>query len=335
MTSHRIPPNLFGIALGLAGLASAWRATEPVLGTPHVLPDAIDILAAVAWLVLVIRYLAQGPRQIRADLADPVLAPFVSVAPVAAMLLSTALASHATQAGRILVMVFLGVTVALGGWLTGQWIVGDLDQEKAHPGYLIPTVAGGLVGAYAAAEVGLPRLAEASFGLGVVCWLVLGSVVLNRLFFRRWLPDPLAPTLAIEVAPPALAGLAYFALDGRVASLPACALGGYTVLMALVQLRLVPRYRKLKFSPGFWAFTFAYAAAVTYAIQWVTIEHPPGARLLAGATAGPLTGLIAAITIRTIRAARRGELLPPVQPAATGHAAPAELAGAAHRPVSA
>jgi tellurite resistance protein len=209
-------------------------------------------------------------------------------------------------------------TIALGGWLTGQWITGDLDQDKTHPGYLVPTVAGGLVGAYAAAEVGLHRLAEASFGIGVVCWLLLGSIVLNRLLFRRWLPDPLVPTLAIEVAPPALAGLAYFALDGRVASFPACALGGYAVVMALVQLRLVPRYTRLKFSPGFWAFTFSYAAAVTDAIQWVAIQHPPGARIL-----------IAAITVRTIRAARRGELLPPAQPPASGQAAPAEPGGAA------
>jgi tellurite resistance protein len=33
-----------------------------------------------------------------------------------------------------------------------------------------------------------------SFGIGMVCWLVLGSVVLNRLFFRPNLPAALVPT---------------------------------------------------------------------------------------------------------------------------------------------
>jgi hypothetical protein len=51
-----------------------------VLGTPRLVPDAIDILAAAAWLILVSRYAAQGLRQLRADLRDPVLAPFISVA---------------------------------------------------------------------------------------------------------------------------------------------------------------------------------------------------------------------------------------------------------------
>jgi hypothetical protein len=147
----------------LAGLAGAWRAISPVLGTPRLVPDV--------------------------------------VAPMAAMLLSAALAG------------------------------------------------------YAAAEAGLHRLGEASFGIGAIRWLVLGSIVLNRLMFRRWLPDPLVPTLAIEIAPPAVAGLAYFALHGTVADLPACALGGYTVLMALAQLCLLPRYLRLTFSAGFWAFT--------------------------------------------------------------------------------
>ena len=311
MNSRRIPPNLFGIAFGFAGLAGAWRATTPVLGTPRLVPDAIDLLAAAAWLVLVSRYVRQGVRQLRADLRDPVLAPFISVAPITAMLLSAALAGYAPGAGRLLVLVFWIVTIALGGWLTGQWIAGDLDQDRTHPGYLIPTVAGGLVGAYASAEAGLQRLAEASFGIGVICWLLLGSIVLNRLFFRRWLPPPLVPTLAIEVAPPAVAGLAYFALHGAVADLPATVLGGYTVLMVLVQLRLLPRYRRVTFSAGFWAFTFSYAAAVTDAVEWISIQRPPGAAAWAAVLVVALHAFIVVIAVRTVIAARRGELLLP------------------------
>ena len=49
----RIPPNLFGIALGIAGLAQAWHAAVPVLGTAQAVPGALDVLAAAVWLVLV------------------------------------------------------------------------------------------------------------------------------------------------------------------------------------------------------------------------------------------------------------------------------------------
>ena len=48
----RVPPNLFGIALGMAGLAQAWHAAVPVLGTVQAVPGALDVLAAALWLVL-------------------------------------------------------------------------------------------------------------------------------------------------------------------------------------------------------------------------------------------------------------------------------------------
>jgi tellurite resistance protein len=155
----RVPPNFFGIVLGLVGLAEAWGAAIPTLGTSLVIPDAADILAAAVWLGLVVVYSAQGPRVILADLHDAVLAPFVPLAAVAGMLLGSALAAYSLGAARVLVVVFLAITVLMGGLLTGQWIVGDLDEAKFHPGYFLPTVAGGLVGAYCAAQVDLRSLA--------------------------------------------------------------------------------------------------------------------------------------------------------------------------------
>jgi tellurite resistance protein len=187
-----IPPTLFAIAFGLAGLGQAWRAATPVLGVPQAVPDAIFILAAAVWLVLVAGYGAQGWRRVLADLRDPVLAPFVPVAAITPMILGAALATAAFAAGRVVVVIFLAVTIAAGGWLTGQWIAGDLDQDSAHPGYLLPTATGGLVGA-AAAQVQLHAAAEASFGIGIICWLLLGSTVVNRLFFRRALPQGWCP----------------------------------------------------------------------------------------------------------------------------------------------
>src|ERR1700691_3126874 len=109
----RVPPNLFGIVLGIAGLAQAWRAAVPLLGTPQAIPDALSILDAAVWLALVGAYLAQGPRIIMADLRDPVLTPFVSAAALTAMLLAAALAQDAFTAGRVLVIVFLAITIGI------------------------------------------------------------------------------------------------------------------------------------------------------------------------------------------------------------------------------
>ena len=96
----RVPPNLFAIALGIAGLTEAWHAAVPVLRTPQAIPDALSILDAALCLVLVGAYLAQGPRIILADLRDPVLSPFASASALTAMILAATLATDAPAAGR-------------------------------------------------------------------------------------------------------------------------------------------------------------------------------------------------------------------------------------------
>jgi tellurite resistance protein len=306
----RVPPNLFGIALGMAGLALAWHAAGPLLGIPQTVPDALDVLAAVLWLVLVGAYLLQGPRVILADLRDPVLSPFVSASAITAMILAAALAQDAFTAGRVLVIVFLAATIAIGGWLTGQWMTGGIEPDSLHPGYLLPTAAGGLIGANAAAQVHLHALAEASFGIGVICWVLLSSMIMKRLFAGPALPSALGPTMAIELGVATVAGSAYFAVAGRTVSFLACALAGYAVLMAVVQVRLIPVYRRLSFTPGFWSFAFAYAAAASDALGWLAISRPPGTTGYAIVVITLLTGFVAWIAFRTVVLAVRGQLFP-------------------------
>jgi tellurite resistance protein len=306
----RVPPNLFGIALGVAGLALAWHAAVPLLGIPQTVPDALDVLAAVLWLVLVGAYLVQGPRIILADLRDPVLSPFVSASAITAMILAAALAADAAAAGRVLVIVFLAATIAIGGWLTGQWMTGGIEPDSLHPGYLLPTAAGGLIGANAAAQVHLHALAEASFGIGVICWVLLSSMIMKRLFAGPALPSALVPTMAIELGVATVAGSAYFAVAGRTVSFLACALAGYAVLMAVVQVRLIPVYRRLSFTPGFWSFAFAYAAAASDALGWLAISRPPGTTGYAIVVITLLTGFVAWIAFRTVVLVVRGQLFP-------------------------
>jgi tellurite resistance protein len=211
----RVPPNLFAIALGIAGLTEAWHAAGPLLGTPQAVPDTLSILDAALWLVLTGAYLAQGPRIILADLRDPVLSPFVSASALTAMILSAMLAKDAFTTGRVLVIVFLAVTIALGGWLTGQWMTGGIEPDSVHPGYFLPTAAGGLIGADAAAQVHLHALAEASFGIGIISWVLLSPMILNRLFTRPALPNALVPTMAIELGIAGVAGAAYSPWQAR------------------------------------------------------------------------------------------------------------------------
>lgn len=310
-----IPPGMFSIAFGLAGLGAAWQAAVKLLGIPSAVPDAIFILAAAAWVVLVAGYLAQGPAQVLRDWRDGARSPFIPLAVIVPMILAVALSRFAFSAGRVLVVVFLALAVLLGGWLTGEWIITDLPEDCAHPGYYLPTVAGGFVGAYCAAVVHLHAVAEASFGIGIFCWMLVAALVLGRLMFRRTLPPLLVPTLAIQLAPPAVGGFAYFGITGNRVDFIAAALGGYAVLMLVVQLRLLPLYARLRFTFGFWAFTFTSAAAAVDALFWLTATRPAGTTAYAAVVLGLVSLLIAGIAVRSVIAIARRQFFPPRVPA--------------------
>jgi tellurite resistance protein len=132
--------------------------------------------------------------------------------------------------------------------------------------------------------------------------------------------------MAIELAPAAVAGNAYFLIHPGAPDLVLLGLTGYGVLMVVAQLRLLPLYRTLSFTPGFWSFTFPPANMAVFGLRWITLEHPAGSRLYAWILVAAITALIGAIAARTVVAAARGQLLP-ARATAAMHPAPA--AGAA------
>lgn len=321
--STRIPLNMFGISFGLVGLAGAWRTAALEDLTAVWIGDALLVLTAAAWLVTLLvylRYVLSVKGAFVADLLDTVGAPFASLAVIVPMTLAAqGIVPHAFTAGRIVVDVFLALTFLLGAWFTGQWMYGTLDFDRLHPGYFLPTAAGGLIASASASAAGQQRLAEVMFGFGVVCWLILGSMILARLFFRPPLPGPLVPTMAIEVAPPAVASLAYYAINGNQIDLVAAMLAGYGLVMAFAQIRLLPRYVRLQFAPSTWAFTFSYAAVASSALHWIGISAPAGERVYAYLLLAAITLLIGGIGARTLVALARRQLLPhppTAQPAA-------------------
>ena len=315
-TASAPPPltaNLFGIPFGMAGLALCWSTAYEQAGVgPSWAAEVVWMLCATTWVTLTIAYIwaVALTRRFLSEATDAVFAPFTALLLIIPMTLSVALAGHADTAGRVLFLLFLGLTVAYGGWLTGQWMLTELTLAQWHPGYFLPTVAGGLIGAGGCAALGYDGLARLMFGYGTICWLAIGSIILLRLFTQPPLPQALAPTMAIELAPPVVAGSAWFAMNGERIDTVALALSGYAILMVCVQLRLLPLYARLPFTPGWWAFSFSYAAGCALAIRWVSVaeaspQWPLVASLLAAITVG-----VGALAARTVAGLIRGTFLP-------------------------
>lgn len=314
MPLGRVPANIFGMGFGLAGLTTAWRVAAEEGLAPNGVATALAVLAALVWLGscwLYLRYTSASPRALLRDVSDMTAGPFLSLALITPMLLAAdGIEPYSAELAAVFVDIFLTAVVVLGGWLTGTWIRGGTDIDRLHPGYFLPTVAGGLVAATCAADVGQHRLAQVMLGLGLICWVILGSMIMGRLIFRPSLPDALAPTMAIEVAPAAVASVAYFSINQGHLDLFAAVLAGYGLLMVCAQLPLMPRYLRLEFTLATWAFTFSWAAVASAALYWITAGHLSAGRLYSYLVLAAISVLIGGIAGRTLMAISRGQLLP-------------------------
>jgi tellurite resistance protein len=297
----RVPPGLFGAALGLSGLAGLWLFAAASIGVSPVVGDAIALLAGAVWCALAAGYLSQGAHQILVDLRDTADGPMLAAPIMSALVLGAVLSTHARTAGHVVVIVFLIVGGLLCGLLIGQWMTGGLEEDRLGPAFYLPGGGIGFVGSEAAYAIGLHGIAALFFGIGVFTWVFASSIVLSRLQYRPRLPAALTPTMAIELAPPAVAGSAYFLLHPGRPDLLAYGIAGYAVIMVVAQVRLVPLYRAAGFTAGFWSFTFPWAAVATLALRWLALEHPAGQRAYAWVVIALTTILVIAIAARTVK----------------------------------
>jgi tellurite resistance protein len=310
--SHLVTANLFGIPFGFAGLAQCW-STAHAFGSVPVWPgQLLWVLTGLVYLVLLVAYVRNVLRTGRAatEVADRTFGPFTALILILPLLLGLALAPYAPRTGTAIFLVCVAVVTVFGGWVSGQWIISSVPLERWHPGYFLPTVAGPLLAAGGCASLGFTGLASILFGYGLLCWIVVGSIILLRLVTLPLPPTPLLPTLVIELAPPVVAGSAWFAINGNRPDMMAYGLAGYTVLMVVTQLRLVPLYARVPFAAGVWAYAFTSAAAVVVAIRWLSAEAVEAGPVITSLLLAGISLGFAALTLRTVVSLVRGTFLP-------------------------
>jgi tellurite resistance protein len=277
-----------------------WLLAAATIGASPVIGDAIAFIACAVWCVLAAGYLSQGPRQIAVDARDTVNGSLLAAPIMTGLVLGTILSRHARTAGHVVVIVCLVLGALLCGLLIGRWMTGGLDENRIAPAMYLPGGGIGLVGSEAASGIGLDHVAAVFFGIGLFTWVFVSSIVLSRLMFRPHLDVPLVLTLAIELAPPAVAGSAYFLLHRGRPDLFAYGIAGYAVMAVVAQIALLPLYRATKFTAGFWSFTFQCAATATLGLRWLALEHPAGHQVYAWIVVALTTILVTAIAVRTL-----------------------------------
>jgi hypothetical protein len=154
-----VRPNAFVVPLGVMGLASVWRAMEQLYGWPGGVADALCLVAAFLSVLLgglALARLVPEPRAVaREDLSDPVQAPFSVIPFIVVMLLGATGVGPARELGGRRAPRRRAHRLPPRRRLGRRRLdAGSIDQRRAHPGYLLPVLGPGLIGALAAGVLG-------------------------------------------------------------------------------------------------------------------------------------------------------------------------------------
>jgi tellurite resistance protein len=310
-----LPVTLFASVMGLGGLSLAWRHAGKVWDLPQWPAMTFLALATMAFLVIGMLYAlkwARHPAPARAELRDPVRMTFAPTLTISMLVLATAGQDVAPALASALWWVgalgHLAATLAvLSVWFSRP----DIGLGAVTPAWFIPVV-GNVITPLAAAQLGSVELAWFTFGVGVVFWLGLLPLVLQRVLLHDPpLPAKLLPTIAIFIAPPAVVMLSWQALTGVPDGPVVRILYSAAMVFVLLLWAQVPRLRSLAFALPWWAYTFPLAAASAAAISMAGARPQVVYDVVAILLLTGTTVLVLAVAALTLRAAARHRICVP------------------------
>jgi len=272
-----VPASYFSMVLGLTGLGNGWRVASRLWGFPTWIGESVMAVAVTVWAVLLVRFAIKwiaAREEALAEAAHPILCCFIALVPVATMLAGIGVLPHAHGVGTALILFGAAASLLFGLWRHGGQWRGGRDPKKTTPVLYLPTVGANLVSAIALSALGWPSWGQLFFGAGVLAWIVQESIILGRLLTVDPLPPALRPTVGIQMAPPAVALLAYAAVTVGPPDFIARMLLGYAIVQALMVLRLMPWIRQ-PFTLSYWGFTFGATAISTGTMRFAERGNDP------------------------------------------------------------
>lgn len=310
---EHFPVSIFSTVMGTAGLAIAWKKAHATIGMPGPVWQVLAALASGLFVLLAVIYALKLLRHrgaVAAERAHPIRVNFFPTISIGILLLAIVWAEDAPGIAAALWAVGASLHLAFTLMAMSGWIHHThYDIKHANPAWFIPVV-GNIIVPVVGIKFAPAEVSWFFFSIGLVFWVVLLTIVMYRLFFHEPLPLRLTPTLFILLAPPSVGFIAYTGLAGGLD--PFGRVLYYTALfLALLLATNAMRFFRVPFFLSAWAYSFPLAAMtiatfVMFAQTGLLFFAGLGVLLLA-----VLSGIVALLAVKTLRAVQRHEICVP------------------------
>jgi tellurite resistance protein len=253
----------------------------------------------------------QFPTAIVEELNHPVRLSFFPTISIGAVLISMGLLEYSKLAATL--TFWLGAIMQLGLTLLilNRWLHNEkFKTEHNSPAWFIPII-GNILVPIPAAQLGFTELAYFFFGIGILFWLPLLGITLNRSFFFPAMPEKLRPTLFILIAPPAVGFLSWLQMHGGKLDDFGVILYFFALFTTLMIISQAKAFWRLEFGMPFWAFTFPLAAVTIASFTFYSVIPQPHYLVIAVSLYLVTAGVVVWVSSLTLRSAIAGKLCLP------------------------
>ena len=256
------PIMMFAIVMGLAGLTIVFQKAHEILGFSAIIADILVVVVTVVFIIILLVYILKMMKYmgaVKKEFAHPIRINFFPATAISFLLLSVVyhpinhdIAYYSFMIGAIMQTYFTFYTISF-------WINQNLELQHSNPAWFIPVVGNVLVPVAGAGMVDTNILMY-YFAIGMFFWVILTSILINRIIFHHQLAAKFMPTLFIFIAPPAIGFIAYVKMSGGSFDMFASFLYNLALFFTFLLFFMYKNFTGLKFFISWWAFTFPLTA---------------------------------------------------------------------------
>lgn len=255
------PVMMFAIVMGLCGLALVFKKLSEVLYFPSILGTILGLFSTVVFFVILFTYLSKllkYKEEVKKEITHPIRVNFFAAISISTLLLSIFYRHIFNDLSQIFFIVGASLHIFFTFYTMKYWINNSFEIQHSNPAWFIPIV-GNLIVPIAGKGFVDDSILYFYFSIGIFFWIILFSIILNRIIFHKQFAPKFMPTLFILIAPPAIGFLSYMKLNINL-DFFAHILYSLGLFFTILVFTMYKNYINIKFFISWWAFTFPMAS---------------------------------------------------------------------------
>ena len=268
------PIMMFAIIMGLAGLTLVFKRMHEVLSFPPIIAITMTAVTTVLFFVILFFYflkLIKHKNEVKKEFSHPIRINFFAASSISTLILSMIYRHDMDLASEIFFIVGAVLHIFFTFYTIRFWINNNLEIQHSNPAWFIPIV-GNLIVPIAGKGFVDDTVLYFYFSIGIFFWIILFSIILNRIIFHNQFAPKFMPTLFILIAPPAIGFISYVKLTGGL-DFFAQILFNLGLFFTILVFVMYKNFINIKFFISWWAFTFPMAAITLATILMYDLTH--------------------------------------------------------------